>query len=217
VILSGALDDGASGALAVKLRGGRILAQSPGEAMYPSMPLSVIDSVGADHVGTIAELATHLVRLTHEQVPDAAPARPQLTENEAEDDDMAADPEVAPTGPASSFSCPECHGALWELRDGQLARFRCRVGHAFAPDSLIAYQAAHVEEAMWTAYRALEETSALAARLAARARDGGLEDLAKRYEAKGEDALARAKVIRTALELSSPPAAGDDAAPAGAT
>ena len=34
-------------------------------------------------------------------------------------------------GEPSPYSCPECGGVLWELKNGELMRFRCRVGHAY--------------------------------------------------------------------------------------
>jgi hypothetical protein len=29
-------------------------------------------------------------------------------------------------GKLSTFTCPECHGPLWELDEGDLIRYRCR-------------------------------------------------------------------------------------------
>ena len=202
VLLSGTLDDGTSGMLAVKLRGGVTVAQDPNEAPYPSMPESAIQQVGVEHVLRIADMGPALARLAHQKVEASEPEAPAMKEAKLEDEDMVPIDEVAPTGPASAFTCPECHGALWELEDGDLVRFRCRVGHAFAPDSLVAYQNGHVEEALWTAYRALEETVALSARLAARAEKSGLVDVAKRYREKSEDAAIRAATIRKALARS---------------
>jgi two-component system chemotaxis response regulator CheB len=72
-------------------------------------------------------------------------------------------------GNPSGFACPECGGALWELTEGELLRFRCRVGHAFSSDTLLAEQSDSVEEALWMALRALEENAALPRRLAGRA------------------------------------------------
>jgi two-component system chemotaxis response regulator CheB len=59
---------------------------------------------------------------------------------------------------------------LWALSDGNLLRFRCRAGHAFSAESLLAEQSEALEEALWTALRALKERSALARRMAGRAR-----------------------------------------------
>jgi hypothetical protein len=43
---------------------------------------------------------------------------------------------VEKLGRPSEFTCPECHGVLWELNDKDLLRFRCREGHAYLAESL---------------------------------------------------------------------------------
>jgi two-component system chemotaxis response regulator CheB len=63
-------------------------------------------------------------------------------------------------------SCPECGGALREIRDGELPRYRCHVGHAYDAQLLFGAQAEIVERALWTALRALEERAALLRRMA---------------------------------------------------
>ncbi len=40
-------------------------------------------------------------------------------------------------GELSAFTCPECSGPLYEIQDGQLIRFRCRVGHAHTASSML--------------------------------------------------------------------------------
>jgi hypothetical protein len=42
------------------------------------------------------------------------------------------------------------------VQEGELTRFRCRVGHAYSADSLLAEQSSGLETALWTAFRALE-------------------------------------------------------------
>src|SRR5205085_371741 len=61
--------------------------------------------------------------------------------------DVAALQDPNRPGAPSVFGCPECGGVLWELQDGSLIHFRCRVGHAWSPDSLLAEQADALEEA----------------------------------------------------------------------
>ena len=68
-------------------------------------------------------------------------------------------------GVPSAFSCPECGGVLWELKDGNMVRFRCRVGHAYSANNLREEQADAIETALWAAMRALEEKAALEARV----------------------------------------------------
>ncbi len=36
------------------------------------------------------------------------------------------------TGTPSVFTYPECNGTLWELQEGGLPHFCCRVGQAFS-------------------------------------------------------------------------------------
>lgn len=73
-----------------------------------------------------------------------------------------------PDGPATGFTCPECNGALWELREGGLVRHRCRVGHAYAEQTMVDAQGATVEAALWSALEALEERHELLQRIATR-------------------------------------------------
>jgi two-component system chemotaxis response regulator CheB len=73
-------------------------------------------------------------------------------------------------GRVSMFTCPECHGTLWELKD-ELLRYRCHVGHTYSIGNLDVAQGEKVESALWSALRALEERGALARRLAKQSRE----------------------------------------------
>ena len=121
----------------------------------------------------------------------------EIMKQELEPDDMIES--VSDLGNLSMFTCPECHGSLWELKDGELLRYRCHVGHAFSIDSLDADQAEKVEAALWSAMRALEERGALSRRLAEQSRERGRGSLARRFEERAKEADEHACNIRQML------------------
>jgi two-component system chemotaxis response regulator CheB len=77
VLLTGTLDDGVAGLMAVKLRGGRAIVQAPADAAYPELPQNALNDVeGIDCVVSLAEMPRCLVEGIHELV---APQQAELT------------------------------------------------------------------------------------------------------------------------------------------
>ena len=201
VVLSGALDDGAAGSVAVASRGGVVLAQDPVEAMHAGMPSACAAASGAE-VLPVAALARRLAELVGEDVDvDAVPAVTPLMDQETGLADMepGALESLDRPGHPSGFSCPDCHGVLFQIDEGRLRRYRCRVGHAWSVDSLLAEHGEAVEGALWMALRSLEEKAALSAQLAAGARDTGRRLTADRFAGQADEARAAAEVIRGML------------------
>lgn len=63
VVLTGSLDDGTAGLLAIKQSGGLAIVQDPEDALYPSMPLHAMNTVNVDYVLPVREIGPLLVRL----------------------------------------------------------------------------------------------------------------------------------------------------------
>ena len=63
VVLTGNLDDGTTGLLAIKRGGGIAVAQDPDDAMFSSMPQSAIDHVDVDYVVKLERLPSLLEKL----------------------------------------------------------------------------------------------------------------------------------------------------------
>jgi two-component system chemotaxis response regulator CheB len=203
VVLTGNLDDGTAGLMAVKRRNGIALVQNPMDAMFPSMPASAAQNVEPHEILKLDEVAAAIVRHVAEEVPDgmeSAPAASDVGENalSAFDLNMIEQPDQHP-GTPSGFGCPDCGGALWALRDGDLIRFRCRVGHGWSSDGLIERQDAALEAALWSALRALEESVALADQMATRFEKRSQAALASRYREAAASGRQRAEVIRDVL------------------
>jgi two-component system chemotaxis response regulator CheB len=206
VVLSGNLDDGTAGLLAIKRRGGLAVAQDPADALFPSMPTSALEHVRVDHTATIDEMGALLVRLVEEPRPAGAdPEEAQVSDDAAKEDEFSefsleAIEDVAHhPGEPSQFGCPDCGGVLWEIRDENLVRYRCRVGHAWSGDALLARQSETLDAALWTALRALEESATLARQIGTRMRRRGAAGIAARFEQDAELSETRAETIRTVL------------------
>jgi two-component system chemotaxis response regulator CheB len=202
VLLSGALDDGTAGLLAIKQRGGAAVVQDPNEALFPGMPRSALENVAVDYRLLLAEIGPLLARLALE--PAAEEERfPVPAEMEQETDivtlEMGALRGDDHSGTSSVYSCPECGGVLWELEENGLLRFRCRVGHAFSAESVLAEQADQLEAALWTALKTLEERVSLSERLRDRAHARNQPALAQRFDEKLRDDQQRAGLIRQVL------------------
>ena len=207
VILTGALDDGTAGLLAVKRRGGIAIVQDPDEALYPSMPLSALENVEVDYTLPLASIGPQLGQLAGKRAKEEGgyPVSEDMEkETKLAEMDLALMHNNQSVGIPSAFSCPECGGVLWEIQDGDLLRFRCRVGHAFSVESVLAEQSDALEEALWVALKTLQESADLAQRLAQQAHRRGQEWLAKRFDEKQHDALHRAALIRRVLLKNEP-------------
>jgi two-component system, chemotaxis family, protein-glutamate methylesterase/glutaminase len=203
VILTGALDDGTAGLVEVKHRGGIAIVQDPEDAETDSMPRSALAHVEVDFCVPLPAIAQQLTDLVH-MPPPAQPSTPLSIQLEFDVAAAEMDPDVLASdtrpGRLSAMTCPECHGPLWEIDDGALIRYRCRVGHAYSTQTMLLEQAQAVERALWVGLRSLEENATLCRRLAKRAADQGANYSAQRFAERAEYIESQAETLRTTLQ-----------------
>lgn len=195
VVLSGALSDGSSGALAVAEAGGAVLAQDPDDAIVPSMPQAAV-AVARARTFTAEDLATEIDRI--------AKAMPQLDDGEfmAQHEDHRSPVERSrhkPDGPPAGYTCPACRGPLWQSGEKDWFRFRCRVGHVYHEDHFLHAKDDEIEASLWSALEALEERAELLGRIAARLSENGDERASARFSDRQMEAVRRSGILRTAL------------------
>jgi two-component system chemotaxis response regulator CheB len=198
------LDDGVSGLLAIKKAGGILMIQDPEEAEYPDLPLNAARKVDIDFILPLSTLAGQIVRTVNEEMGiDKKPSGNNEMEFEtkiSEFDLSAVSDEKDHIGEPSVFACPSCKGVLWEIKEGDLVRYRCRVGHGFSADSLAVEQSEVIEQALWTALTTLEERASFLRKMATESRSNEQVAIFRIYEKRIEDIEEKAHSIRKILK-----------------
>jgi two-component system, chemotaxis family, protein-glutamate methylesterase/glutaminase len=203
VVLSGALDDGTAGLWAIKLRGGTAVVQDPADALHRSMPISALDNVEVDYKLPVAQIGPLLGRLARE--PAGAEPLVAASEREKMDAEVKIAREVDSRiedimqfGELSPFTCPECHGVLTMFRDGNIIRFRCHTGHALSAGTLLEAGTEQVEQRLFDAVRALDETIMLLNQMGEEYAKKGNTAAAEQCFNRARDAYERSRPIREA-------------------
>jgi two-component system chemotaxis response regulator CheB len=206
VVLTGLLDDGAAGLVAIKRCGGLCVVQDPSDAQWPEMPRRALERSQPDYVVGISEMAALLDRLSREvagspvQVPSTLDLEVRIAAQEF-------DPVRTPAlGQPSRLSCPQCGGVLNEVPDEGTIRFRCQAGHAFTSEGLVAAQADELERALESAARTHRDRVTLCRRMEEHAQT--LPLTAARWRAAAEDAETAASAIAAAIAALRKPGVG---------
>jgi two-component system chemotaxis response regulator CheB len=182
MVLTGYLDDGTVGLQTIKKRGGITVVQDPAEAEYPSMPKTALRYVEIDHIVPIAGAGQLLVRLVSE--PPASqetfPITPaiEIESNIAEQIMNTKEflENVEQIGERTTYTCPDCNGAIWQIGDEEPLKLRCHVGHSFTGEVFSEEQSRNVESALWSAIRIMEEKVTFTRQLAERKRKQQMPD-----------------------------------------
>jgi two-component system, chemotaxis family, protein-glutamate methylesterase/glutaminase len=202
VVLSGLLNDGASGLSAIKACGGTAVVQSPLDADADQMPLSALETVDADQVVPTADLGRVLAQIVGEN----ADAEKHCPDSVALEVQIAGGARLG-TGALlkiadpTALTCPDCQGVLSEVRGEQPLRFRCQIGHAMTAE-VIKSHAGDVHEALTIALRIMEERVTLVTRMADDARRTSRNSVAQLYDGRAEEYGRYAAVLREAATAS---------------
>jgi two-component system chemotaxis response regulator CheB len=199
VVLSGGRDDGTAGLFAIKARGGVAIVQDPAEAMTPNMPNNALKMVDVDYCLPVLQIADLLVELVNGSATDTSDG---TYEGSVMEDRANANQSTAvPPGSQIPLSCPDCNGPIFEVKEGELARFQCFVGHAFSPQSLSEEHTEALELALWTAVRKLKERVVLHQQLIERKKcNNGEKELRKRLEESVATAETDLKLLREVID-----------------
>jgi two-component system, chemotaxis family, protein-glutamate methylesterase/glutaminase len=158
IILTGLLDDGTSGMQAIKKCGGTCIVQDPGEAAYPDMPQSVIDNTMVDHILPATGMSEAIEetiankKITGIEAPAAVIAETELIEKTITDIEH-----ISKQGNHTVYTCPDCGGGLWQIKEGEHTRYRCHIGHAYSEKDLLKKQFESLNATLWVALRMMEE------------------------------------------------------------
>lgn len=201
IVLTGALDDGTSGLWSIKRQGGITVIQDPAESFCADMPNNVLSHVEVDHILTVGEMPPLLERLVREPVPDVVRVMDKELTLMAKEVKIAAQSNafemgILNFGTPTTFTCPECHGTLMALQEGNDKRFRCHTGHAYSASALLSEVTKKVEEDLWSVVRSLEETVMLLEQRGKHSEEAGWPEDARQLYQKARDVQERAHHIR---------------------
>ena len=133
VVLTGMLDDGTAGLMAIKRCGGVTVVQDPRDAAYSGMPVNALNNVDVDFCVAVAEMGPLLTRLVFQLhgkskgVPSDIRTEAVIAERVLSDVSQ-----VNGLGDQLPYNCPGCGGVLWEMDTPGEKRYRCHTGHSRA-------------------------------------------------------------------------------------
>jgi two-component system chemotaxis response regulator CheB len=157
-ILSGMLDDGTAGLIAIRKCGGVTIVQDPKDAAYPDMPQSALNNLKIDYCVPAAEIGALLEKLSKERhgeataIPNDIRVEAKIAERVLSDVEQ-----VNALGSQVPYNCPNCGGVLWEMHNQDIRRYRCHTGHSFTAAALLVSQSERIEETLWISLRMFEE------------------------------------------------------------
>ena len=199
-VLTGTLGDGASGLHTLHEYGGRTVVQDPGDAAFSGMPGAALTKFTPDHVTSLAAMPALFQRLVNE--PQGTPAKPSsdlVYEVDLAKGGNGSMSQMDRIGQRSLLACPDCHGVMWEIVEGDLIRYRCHVGHAYTAELMSLALDENLKRALNSGLRALDERIALSRKLHDQAQNAGRTHLAASWRKKLVESEQEAEILRKSI------------------
>lgn len=173
LVITGHLNDGASGLAAIGQRGGLTVVQNPSDAEAPDMPFGALEASDIDYRVATDELASLITVLAHQAPgPEVQASRALELEVDIALGRPCRSTTIAEIANPVPISCPSCAGVLSEMKEPPL-RFRCQVGHGYTAEALAMEQEGSLDEAVRVALRIVGERATLMERMVRGAQAAG--------------------------------------------
>ncbi|WP_141731679.1 chemotaxis protein CheB [Oligoflexus tunisiensis] len=185
VLLSGYLDDGTAGLLAIKKEGGTVIIQDPADTPFNDMPRHALSHVYPDYLLPHKDIAGTLHNLT------LGPVAPRRQLNVLPNDPISEDLVTGSPPPVEDPDAPPQDKNICALcQKSQIVTLRGRAGGA--QDTL--------DSALWSALRALDEKISLHRQLMQRAEELHQTLAVRKYNKIIETTELHMQLIRQILE-----------------
>jgi two-component system, chemotaxis family, protein-glutamate methylesterase/glutaminase len=192
IILTGMMDDGVSGMIAIRNCGGLCIVQDPAEAQYPALPLAVMNNMKPDYSLPVAAMGSIILEALQKPRKKKVVIPNELKEEVEIAQKMLT--EISDTqklGTPSLLTCPDCGGTLFHVKEGKLNRYRCFTGHAYSEANLLHHQEKNINSTLWVALRLMEERKKLLEKYPALGRKNDKSEI--------EDHIVQLKTLLTGL------------------
>jgi two-component system chemotaxis response regulator CheB len=166
------------------------------------MPQSALENVEIDYCVPVVEMSNLLEHLVTEPIDDDFPLEEDYrlgVEVKIAKELRPTEKEIQELGDISEFTCPECHGSLWQMYEGKILRFRCRTGHAYSAEALLEDMTESVEAMEWAAIRGIEESAVLMEHMAHHLAQQGERETAQRFQNQAARTRVRSDLVRQAI------------------
>ena len=199
-VLTGTQGDGAAGLSVLKQSGGITVIEDPTDAAFPEMPAAALALARPNHVVGLPGMPALLEKLVRQPPGQPVPVPTGLEyEVNIASGGQGSMSEMDRIGHRSVLACPDCHGVMWEIDQGELVRYRCHEGHAYTAELTGLALDDNIRQAFGSALRALDERVALARKLERQANASGRNLSAESWAGKAREYEEEARIIRNAI------------------